>query len=215
VPLIVQDDVETAADYLRPMYALYFGGMGAKSANFHRDVPARMGYEDVVDKVQELYLAGKKDEAAAAIPTRLVEELALIGPPDKIRHDLEAWRDSVVTTLLISGPPEVLRAAAKLVLGLTPPARRRGGACAGHPLLRGTEPLPRLGSEFLRRGRPAPARSAGAVSYSHSIVPGGFDVMSRTTRLTSAELADHSARRSAPAGRRATAPSRRSSHRRS
>ena len=117
VPLIVQDDVETAADYLRPMYALYFGGMGAKSANFHRDVPARMGYEDVVDKVQELYLAGHKDEAAAAIPTRLVEELALNGSPAKIRHDLEAWRDSIATTLLIAGPPEVLRAAAKLVLG--------------------------------------------------------------------------------------------------
>ena len=116
VPLIVHDDVEAAADMLRPMYALYFGGMGAKAANFHRDVPARMGYEDTVDRVQELYLEGRKDEAAAAIPTKLVEQLALIGPTDKIRHDLEAWRDSVVTTLLVGGPPELLRQAADLVL---------------------------------------------------------------------------------------------------
>jgi F420-dependent oxidoreductase-like protein len=117
VPLIVHDDVETAADYLRPMYALYFGGMGARSANFHRDVPARMGYEAETAKVQDLYLEGRKEEAAAAIPTRLIEELALIGPADKIRNDLEAWRDSIATTLLVAGPPEVLRAAAKLVLG--------------------------------------------------------------------------------------------------
>jgi len=117
VPLIVHDDVEAAADMLRPMYALYFGGMGAKAANFHRDVPVRMGYETEVAKVQDLYLEGRKDEAAAAIPTRLVEELALIGPPDKIRHDLDAWRESLVTTMLVGGPPELLRQAADLVLG--------------------------------------------------------------------------------------------------
>jgi F420-dependent oxidoreductase-like protein len=117
VPLIVHDDVEAAADMLRPMYALYFGGMGAKAANFHRDVPVRMGYEAEVAKVQDLYLEGHKDDAAAAIPTRLVEELALIGPADKIRHDVEAWRESVVTTMLVGGPPELLRQAADLVLG--------------------------------------------------------------------------------------------------
>ena len=116
VPLIVHDDVEAAADMLRHMYALYFGGMGAKGANFHHNVAVRMGYEDVAVKVQELYLDGKKDEAAAAIPTALVEQLALIGPEDKIRHDLEAWRDSIATTLLVGGSPEMLRQAAKLVL---------------------------------------------------------------------------------------------------
>ena len=68
-------------------------------------------------RIQELYLDGKKDEAAAAVPTKLVEELALIGPADKIRHDLEAWRESSVTSLLIAGPPETLRQAAELVLG--------------------------------------------------------------------------------------------------
>ena len=99
------------------MYALYFGGMGARSMNFHHQVIVRMGYEAVAKKIQDLYLDGKKDEAAAAVPAKLVEELALIGPADKICHDLEAWRESPVTTILIAGPPERLRQAAELVLG--------------------------------------------------------------------------------------------------
>ena len=117
VPLILTDDIEAAADALRPMYALYFGGMGAKGTNFHANVAIRMGYEAEVAKIQELYLSGHKDEAAAAVPTKLVEELTLIGPSDKVRHDLEAWRDSIVTTLLIAGDSATLRAAAELVLG--------------------------------------------------------------------------------------------------
>jgi F420-dependent oxidoreductase-like protein len=117
VPLIVTDNVEAAIDAIRPMYALYFGGMGARSANFHANVPIRMGYEAEVRRIQDLYLSGKKEEAAAAVPTKLVEELALIGPPAKIRHDLEAWRESSVTTLLISGDASTLRTAAEIVLG--------------------------------------------------------------------------------------------------
>jgi F420-dependent oxidoreductase-like protein len=117
VPLIVHDDVEQAADFLRPMYALYFGGMGAREANFHANVPIRMGYEDAVRQIQDAYLDGRKDEAAAAVPTELVEKLALIGPADKIRHDLEAWRASRVNTLLIGGGVEQVRQAAELVLG--------------------------------------------------------------------------------------------------
>lgn len=117
VPLIVTDDIESAADAVRPMYALYFGGMGARGTNFHADVAIRMGYEADVARIQELFLSGHKDEAAAAVPTRLVQQLTLIGPPDKIRHDLEAWRESIVTTLLISGDAQTLRTAAELVLG--------------------------------------------------------------------------------------------------
>lgn len=117
VPLIVTDDIERAADAVRPMYALYFGGMGAKSTNFHANVAIRMGYEAEVAKIQELYLSGHRDEAAAAVPTKLVEQLTLIGSPDKIRHDLDAWRESIVTTLLIGGDPQTLRNAAELVLG--------------------------------------------------------------------------------------------------
>jgi len=117
VPLIVTEDIESAADAVRPMYALYFGGMGARGANFHADVAVRMGYEAEVARIQELYLAGHRDEAAAAVPTKLIEQLTLIGTADKIRHDLEAWRDSCVTTLLIGGDAGTVRAAAELVLG--------------------------------------------------------------------------------------------------
>ncbi len=117
VPLIVTDDPGSAIDAVRPMYALYFGGMGARSANFHANVPIRMGYEAEVRTIQDLYLEGKKDEAAAAVPRELIEQLTLIGPAEKIRHDLEAWRESRVTTLLIGGDPATLRAAAEVVLG--------------------------------------------------------------------------------------------------
>jgi F420-dependent oxidoreductase-like protein len=117
VPLVVTDDIEATLDALRPMYALYFGGMGAKGANFHANVPIRMGYETEISEIQDLYLAGKKQEAAAALPRRLLEQLTLIGPADKLRHDLEAWRESLATTLLIGGDVATLRTAAELVLG--------------------------------------------------------------------------------------------------
>jgi F420-dependent oxidoreductase-like protein len=117
VPFIVSDDVDAAIDALRPFYALYFGGMGAKSVNFHANVPIRMGYEREVREIQDLYLGGKKDEAGAKVPRTLIEEMSLVGPPEKIRDDLEKWRESIVTTLLISGDPATLRAAAELVLG--------------------------------------------------------------------------------------------------
>ena len=117
VPLIITDDIEAAADAVRPMYALYFGGMGARGTNFHANVAIRMGYEAEVAKIQELYLGGHKEQAAAAVPTKLVEQLTLIGPKEKIRHDLEAWRASIVTTVLVGGDPATLRTAAELVLG--------------------------------------------------------------------------------------------------
>jgi F420-dependent oxidoreductase-like protein len=117
VPFIPTDDIDAAVDMLRPMYALYFGGMGAKSKNFHADVAIRMGFEGEVAQIKELYLSGNKQEAAAAVPRALIEQLALIGPPDKLRHDLEPWRDSIVTTLLIGGDANMMRTAAEVVLG--------------------------------------------------------------------------------------------------
>ena len=117
VPLVLTDDVEGAIDAVRPFYALYFGGMGAKGANFHANVPIRMGYEKEILEIQDLYLGGRKDEAAAKIPSELIEQLSLIGPREKIRDDLDKWRESIVTTLLITGDMETVRAAAELVLG--------------------------------------------------------------------------------------------------
>ena len=85
--------------------------------NFHHEVVVRMGYGAEAKRIQDLYLDGKKDEAAAAIPTALVEDLALIGPEDKIRDELGAWRESIATTLLVSGDAAMLRRIADLVLG--------------------------------------------------------------------------------------------------
>ena len=87
--------------------------MGARGANFHFEVFARMGYEDVATKVQELYLAGQKEEAAAAIPLAMVEDVALVGPPEKIRDELAAWRDTCLTTFLVSGPAATLEGYAE------------------------------------------------------------------------------------------------------
>ena len=90
----------------------------ARKARTSTTTSRRMGYEDEAGRIQDLYLDGKKDEAAAAVPTALIEELALIGPEDKIRHDLEAWRESIATTVLIRGGiDQVRQAAAELVLG--------------------------------------------------------------------------------------------------
>jgi F420-dependent oxidoreductase-like protein len=115
-PVVIDNDLEAAADQLRPMVALYVGGMGAKEANFHFDVFCRIGYEAEATKIQELFLSGHQADAVAAVPTRMVEEMALIGTREKIRDDLELWRSSMVTTLLINGTPDVLRTLAELVL---------------------------------------------------------------------------------------------------
>ncbi len=116
VPVILHDDVAAAADFLRPVLALYIGGMGAREVNFHANVFARMGYENEVKQIQDLYLDGKKDEAAALVPQSLIEETALVGPKEKIRDDLAAWHESCVTTMLTYGDSNTLRTMAELVL---------------------------------------------------------------------------------------------------
>ena len=115
VPVVVDDDVERAADRIRPELALYMGGMGARGANFHHDVFVRMGFESVAARVQELYLSRRKDEAAAAIPTELVEQVALVGPASKIRRDLDAWDSTVVDEIAVQGLPDDLDAVAALL----------------------------------------------------------------------------------------------------
>jgi F420-dependent oxidoreductase-like protein len=115
--IVVGDDVEACADRVRPNLALYAGGMGARGANFHFEVFARMGYEDVATKVQELYLDGRKAEAAAAIPLQMVEDVALVGPIEKIREELPRWRDTCITTFLVGGPATALEGYAEAILG--------------------------------------------------------------------------------------------------
>ncbi|MGY1726359.1 LLM class F420-dependent oxidoreductase [Geodermatophilus sp. SYSU D01062] len=114
VPVEVDDDVDAAADRVRPMLALYVGGMGARGVNFHYEVFARMGFEAECARIQELYLSGAKAEAVAAVPLAMVEKVALVGPRAKIADDLAAWEASLVTTMLVSGSPETLRTMAEL-----------------------------------------------------------------------------------------------------
>ena len=117
VTVIVDDDVDRAADRVRPSIALYVGGMGAREMNFHFDVFCRLGFEAEATKIQDLYLAGRKDEATAAVPREMVEAIALIGPREKIRDDLDVWRASRVTTMLVGAhDPTVMRLLAELVL---------------------------------------------------------------------------------------------------
>jgi F420-dependent oxidoreductase-like protein len=117
VMVIPGDDVQKCADMVRPFLALYAGGMGAKGANFHYEVFERMGYGDVADKVQNLYLDGRKDEAAASIPLEMVEDVALVGPADKIRDELDKWRETCITEVLLSGPAMMLPIYAELING--------------------------------------------------------------------------------------------------
>src|SRR5690554_5515651 len=99
--VIPHPDIASAADLARRVIAVYAGGTGAKGANFHRGVARRLDYEQACDRNRRLYQDGGRQEAIAAVPPKLAEEVSLIGPPERIRDVLEAWRESVVTTLLV------------------------------------------------------------------------------------------------------------------
>jgi F420-dependent oxidoreductase-like protein len=100
--IIVDDDIERAADLLRPSLALYIGGMGARGVNYHHEVFARMGYEGQAAVIQDHYLAGDKRAAIAAVPTAMVEDVALIGPWAKIADEIQRWQQTVITTFSVS-----------------------------------------------------------------------------------------------------------------
>jgi F420-dependent oxidoreductase-like protein len=117
VPAVLSDDVASARDALKPYYALYIGGMGARGTNFYNDLVRSYGFEAEAEKIQTLFLEGKQRDAAAAVPDELVDELALVGPRERIAERLAAWRESGATTLLVSTrDPATVRAIAELVL---------------------------------------------------------------------------------------------------
>ncbi|KTR82885.1 LLM class F420-dependent oxidoreductase [uncultured Agrobacterium sp.] len=95
----IVDDVKAALDALKPMVALYAGGMGSKSMNFHKDAMIERGFGAAAERVQELFLAGRKDEAAAAVPDEYIDDEGLLGPPARIKERWQAWRDSGVTSM--------------------------------------------------------------------------------------------------------------------
>jgi alkanesulfonate monooxygenase SsuD/methylene tetrahydromethanopterin reductase-like flavin-dependent oxidoreductase (luciferase family) len=96
----------------------YVGGMGAPGKNFHTNLMARLGYAEQAYAVQELFLAGKRDEALARMPDDFADEISIVGPPSRIRERLAAWRASPVTALTVgTRPPHELEAIRDLVMG--------------------------------------------------------------------------------------------------
>lgn len=102
VPIVVNDNLEVAYNQLRPFLAIYIGGMGAKGKNFYHDLACRFGYEEAADKIQDLYLAGEKGQAMMAVPEELIDEIALVGPRERIKERLSPWIDSPITTMNLS-----------------------------------------------------------------------------------------------------------------
>ena len=99
VPVFVHDDLDAARDAMRPLVALYIGGMGPKDNNFYANLVSRYGFEEAANEIQDLYLGGRKEEAAAAIPGELIDKVSVCGPPDRVRERLRIFADSGVGTL--------------------------------------------------------------------------------------------------------------------
>ncbi len=117
VAAVISDDVETARNRLRPQTALYVGGMGAKGRNFYNDLAARYGYEAEAERIQDLYLAGEKMAALAAVPDQLLDEVNLVGTRDMVRDRLDVWKGAGVSTMLVSvNDVSTLRTLAELAL---------------------------------------------------------------------------------------------------
>jgi F420-dependent oxidoreductase-like protein len=115
VPVVMTDDVAAGRDFLKPLLALYVGGMGAKGKNFYTRLAERYGYADAAATIQDLYLAGKKSEAIAAVPDALVDEVALVGDRARIADRVAAFRECGVGTLILQArQPEALRLLAEL-----------------------------------------------------------------------------------------------------
>ncbi len=100
VTVALGDDVNACRNSVKPFIALYVGGMGARDKNFYFNIACRYGYEEAANKIQDFYLAGKKMEAAMAVPDQLVDEVALCGPRERIADRLAAWKSSGISTLI-------------------------------------------------------------------------------------------------------------------
>jgi F420-dependent oxidoreductase-like protein len=117
VPIVLGPDAAACRAMVKPRLALYVGGMGARGKNFYNELVTRYGYEADAKRIQDLYLGGKKDEAAAAVPDALVDEVALCGPKERIRERLPRWKSSGITTLICGAvQAEALELMAELVL---------------------------------------------------------------------------------------------------
>ena len=122
VNLCIDDDVDRARDAMRPVLALYVGGMGSREQNFYNALMQRYGYEEAAREVQDLYLDGKREEAAAALPAELIDKVSLCGPRERVAERLERYREAGVGTLMVTpmawtakARSEMLRALAELI----------------------------------------------------------------------------------------------------
>ena len=107
--VVIGDDVAACLAQLKPTLALYVGGMGAKGRNFHNEMVSKYGYADVAAEIQDLYLAGRKQEATALVPDELCDEISLCGPPARIRERFGVWQQAGVKTMMVqSSQPEAL-----------------------------------------------------------------------------------------------------------
>jgi len=102
VQVSIDDDLERARDMMRPFIALYVGGMGSRDKNFYNQLVRRYGFEDAASEIQDLYLEGKKQEAAAAIPPELIDLVTMCGPRERVAERLEVYREAGVGTLIAS-----------------------------------------------------------------------------------------------------------------
>ena len=102
VQVAIDDDIDSARDVMRPFIALYVGGMGSRDKNFYNQLVRRYGFEDAAAEIQQLYLEGKKQEAAAAIPPELIDQVTMCGPREQVRERLEVYREAGVGTLIAS-----------------------------------------------------------------------------------------------------------------
>lgn len=117
VTVIIEDDLEMAYNQLKPMLALYIGGMGAKGKNFYFDLACRYGFESAAVTIQDAYLAGNKGEAVMAVPNALVDAVSLVGSKDRIKDRVQRWQASPITTMNITAfDVETVRFMAELVL---------------------------------------------------------------------------------------------------
>ncbi len=117
VQVVLEDDLEMAYNQVKPMLALYIGGMGAKGKNFYNDLAARYGFEAEAAQIQDLYLAGHKAEATAAVPNELVDAVALVGSKARIKDRIQLWKESEITTLNVQTfDINAVRLLAELVL---------------------------------------------------------------------------------------------------
>src|SRR3954463_8284998 len=112
------DDINAARDVIRPYLALYVGGMGSRDKNFYNALVRRYGFEEAADEVQDLYLSGKKDEAAAALPAELIDMVALVGPVDRVKERLELYREAGVGTLITTPIAPDLDSRSKMMQAL-------------------------------------------------------------------------------------------------